>query len=107
MNDKVKAVGKGFLIYVSFLLVFGATIHTGIIAKLGLAGNYGVAALASLFLTLLLLDRHIALAGIAWVLAILSNSPKMAERLHYDIDIMAAALIGVVVLPFVIKMMDD
>jgi hypothetical protein len=106
-DNKDKAIGKGFLIYVSFFLVFGATAHTGILAKLGLAGNYGVAGLISLFLTLALVDRHWALPTIAWILNVLANSPKMAERLHYDIDIMAAALIGIVVLPFVLKMMDD
>jgi membrane-associated phospholipid phosphatase len=107
MNDKVKTIGKGFLIYISFLLVFGATIHTGILAKIGFAGNYGIAALASFFLTLALVDRHWALPTIAWVLTVLANSTTMAERFHYDLDVMAAALIGVVTLPYVIKLMDN
>ena len=106
MSNQVKKAGKGFLIYASFLFVFGATIKTGILAKLGFAGNYGAAALASLFLMLALIDRHWALLSIAWVLHVLSNSSGMAERFHYDLDVMAAALIGIITLPYAVKIID-
>ncbi len=107
MRADAKSILRASGIYIAFSIIFVATIKTGMLAKVGLAGNYGMGALLALFLTSLLHDRHYLLIGAAWILCLLSNSPALAERMHYSMDVMTASLIGIVTLPFVIKMMDN
>ncbi len=90
------------LVFLVLLMVVGANLSDGFLARVGIDPGILTAALVALVITGLVYHRRLALIVLVVIMTVAANTPgQFAMSIGYDPDFILAALLGLVFTPFI------
>lgn len=92
---------KFLLIFTVLLLVIGANLSDGFLARIGLNADIMLVALGVFVIAGLIANQNLAFIVIVCLIAVAANLPEETARsIGYDSDLMFGLLVGLVLIPF-------
>lgn len=101
------ALVRTIAVFLILAVTLGLNIDDNLVARIGMAGNYGLIIGLSMLFTLILSGRNVYVVGVVTVLSLVANMPAdFSLNFGIDRDYYAGAMMALVFQPVVSHLMD-
>lgn len=98
---------RSIAVFLILAVTLGLNIDDNLVARVGMAGNYGLIIGLSFLFTLVLVGRNVYVVGVVVVLSLLANMPAdFSLNFGIDRDYYAGAMMALVFQPLVTRLID-